>query len=47
MNAFVNSEISCRLPPLALADKVLMVLAYLGSATATVTALVLLYRSFF
>jgi hypothetical protein len=44
VNDFYNSEITCRLPPLALADKVLMVLSYLGSAVTTITALVLLWR---
>jgi hypothetical protein len=45
VNAFYNSEITCRLPPLALADKVLMVLAYLGSAVTTIAALVLAYQA--
>jgi len=43
---FQTSEITCRLPPLELTDKVLMVLAYLGSAVTVITALTILVRSF-
>ena len=43
---FQTSEITCRLPPLELTDKVLMVLAYLGSAVTVIAAMALLWTSF-
>jgi hypothetical protein len=44
--AFVNSEVTCKLPPWTLHDKVLICAIYVSSAVTTVTALVLLWRSF-
>jgi len=42
MNLFINSEITCRLPPLSVFDRVLMVLVYTGSAVTVTAALTLL-----
>jgi len=43
---FQTSEITCRLPPLELTDKVLMVLAYLCSSVTVIAAVALLWTSF-
>jgi hypothetical protein len=46
MNDYMNSEVTCRLPPMTRFERLLMVTLYASSAATVITVAVLLWRSF-